>query len=486
MATQNIVNVAPDFEQLFDELAQRLAAKQTWKDLYTTGMGTTVIDMFAASGVTNQLQIELGLREAFLITARRESSVLIGTRSLGVRVGRKTSASCTATLKNNTDSALFIPPYSRFSVNDVAFYNRDQLIFAPQQEVNGIALFEGIVETYELDLDTLADREYIDVIIESAAFTVADDNLLVYTVSKVTGGIQMWSRTDSALFEHDGNDYVYYESTNGDGKPSLIFGDDINGAMLPAKNTLHIRYVVTSGAAANGILKGSEAKYSANPNVAGATTSAVEGGSDQKDSAYYKKFAPYLFRSKRNIISDIEWRAAIVTYPGVADAFIQGQRDIAPKDPTWMNNVRVCVLPQNTDTLGGANPNPRSPAWESFRTWLYARVHRNTIIQTWNPEKVLTDVHLRVAVNAAVNAAEVKLLITENILKLFEKKPGILGRKLALSDLSDAAKAVAGVDYVEVLKPTKSIEPSGKTQYVALQTTPKIDIVLTERVGTNV
>lgn len=486
MAEQSIVNVAPDFELLFQALQQRLEAKQTWKDLYQTSMGTTVIDMFAGAGVTNQLQIELALREAFLITAKRESSILASTRSLGVRVSRKTSANCTATLTNDQNSSAFIAPYSKFYVGDTPFYNKDQFIFGPNQEIPGIVLYEGLVSTFELDLDTLVDRVYYEVVIPSEAYTVADDNLLVYTVDKNTGGIQIWNRTDMALFEHDGNDYVYYESTDTEGRPSLIFGDGTNGAKLPQANTLKIRYVSTNGSDANGIVSGSAVTYALQSDISGRTTSTAENGTNQKGAAYYKKFAPYLFRSNRKVISDIEWRAAIVTYPGVADAFIQGQRDIAPKDPTWMNNVRVCVLPENTDTFGGANPNPRSPTWEAFREWLQQRIHRNTVIQTWNPEKILTNVHLRVAVNGAVNVQETKLKISENILTLFEKKAGILGRKLALSDITDATKQVPGVDYVEILEPTKSIEPSGKTQYVALQTTPKIDIVQTERVDSNV
>lgn len=481
----SITNVSPDFELLFSQLEQRLKTKQTWKDLYQTGMGTTVMDMFAGAGVTNQLQIELALREAFLLTAKRESSILALTRSLGVRVSRKTSTSCTVTLTNNTDQAVFIPPYSRFSLGDLPFYNKDQLIFGPGQEVPGIQLFEGLVDTYSLDLDTLTDRQYFEVVIDSESYTVSDYNLLVYTVDKNTGGIQEWSRTTQALFEHDATDYVYYETTNGDGQPSLIFGDGINGAELPQSSDLHIRYVLTNGAEANGILAGTIVEFSSNTEIAGRSTSATEGGANEKGSAYYKKFAPFLFRSKSKFISHIEWRAGIVTYPGIADAFIQGQRDIAPKDPTWMNVVRVCVLPENTDTFGGANPNPRSAAWESFRAWLMNHIHRNTVIQTWNPEKLLTNVHLQVAVNGAVNVDEIELQITEKILELFEKKPGILGRKLTISDLMEKA-TVPGVDYVEVLEPIKSIEPSGKTQYVALQTVPRIDIIQTERVDSNV
>ena len=486
MANQNIVNVAPDFEQLFAELEQRLAAKQTWRDLYETSMGSTIMDMFAASGVTNQLQIELSLRETFLITAKRESSIAASTRSLGVRIGRKSSASGLAYILNDTDQAVFVAPYSKFLVDGSIFFNKDQLVFAPHEERENVALYEGDVLTYTLDLDTLSDREYYEVVIDSAPYTVSNEELLVYTVNKTTQGIRMWDKTTKALFEHEGDDSIYYESTNGDGKPSLIFGNDENGRMLPSNEILNIRYVVTNGANANGIKSGTQLSLAANPNVAGSFSSTIDGGSNQKNSAYYKKFAPYLFRAKETIITPIEWRAAIATYPGVADAYVQGQRHIAPKDPTWMNNVRVTVLPENTDTLGGANPNPRSPAWEALRVWLQKRIHTNTVIQTWNAEKILTDIHIKVAVNAAVNAEEIKLQISENIYALFEKKPGILGRKLAISDISDAAKAVSGVDYVEVLKPTKSIEPSDKTQYVALQTTPKIDVVLTERVDSNV
>ncbi len=102
------------------------------------------------------------------------------------------------------------------------------------------------------------------------------------------------------------------------------------------------------------------------------------------------------------------------------------------------------------------------------------------VVQSWNPEKIYTVVKVKIAVFKETDQAAVRLIIMENLLALFEKKPGILGRRLALDDVRTACK-VPGVDYVNVILPTEDIVPDAPYRYVALDGIPDVQVVITER-----
>ncbi len=478
---KSVTSVAPDFDTLFLLLKDRLNETNTWQDLLPTSMGTTVIDMFAGAGITSQINIEIALRESFLLKARRDSSIYTNTRDLGVNVTRRIPAGTRVSLTNNTGGAVFIPPYSQFLIDGLMFFNRYQLVIGTAQTVYQVELYNGEVKTITVDLDGVPDLQLFNYVLQEPGFHVSAVDCMVYTRNKITTSTRIWQPTDHALWEHTPDDYVYFESSTEKGEPSFIFGDDTNGASLSYGHTLNIRYALTEGADGNNAASGQTVSYIASPAINGMTTDAVAGGANHKEASYYKKYANVLFRSRKRFISGEEYKAGIITYPGVADVTIQSQRDIAPNDHSWMNNMRVCILPEHSDTLGGANPNPKSAAWSSFVKWLDKRTHKFMVVQTWNPTKIPVHIELEVAIVSNESSEDIKTKIIENILILFEKRPGILGRKLALTDITDAAKKVEGVDYVELISPTKSVVPSDKLSYVVLQGLPTIRIIHTER-----
>lgn len=481
MATLPISHVKPDYQHLYDALRIKLQEKGTWIDLLPTSVGTTVLDMFAGTSAVNQFYTEMSLREAFLPTAVRDSSIFSGTRWLGIKISRKTPAAATLSITNNYTETKFIPPYSVFQVGSRKFFNRDQLVIVPDETIENVNVYEGTVVIKEFDLDNYASLALKEFFLEEPGFTVSTEDIFVYTENKTSLIVDEWSPTENAIFEHTASDRVYYESTTSTGDVSIFFGDGTYGASLQFGNVLKIRYAITKGADENVGAPGVAAFVEQYPDIAGTTTSSILGGSNQKSSLYYKLFAPNMFRTKKKVISPKDYRASLMDYPGVADVVVLGQKDIAPNDNSWMNVIRLCLLPENTDTFGGANPNPRTAQWQAVLDWLYPRMHRALVIQTWNPTKIYVRVRIKVAIRPSFDVSEIRILIIENVLKLFQKKPGILGRRLSLSDLSEAAKKVNGVDYVEVLSPIEEIKPENKLSYVVLDGAPTIDVVYSER-----
>ena len=481
MASTPISSVAPDFNSLYGALQKKLEQKRTWLDLLPTGVGSTVLDLFAGSHVTNQLYLDVSFREAFLPTAVRDSSIFAGTRMLGVNIARKSPASCTVELVNHGLTTKYVPPYSQFELNGRKFFNRIQYVVPPGQGIANVALYSGEVKTKQFDLSNETSLALKEFFLGEAGFGVSTQDILVYTRNENTGNTNIWEVTDKALFEHNATEKVYFESTARDGDVSLYFGDGQYGLSLSNDEELHIRYIVTDGSVGNNGMPGILVRTIGDNELKGETLTSIAGGADEKSSLYYKLFAPNMFRTKRRVISSSDFRATIMSYPGVADVSIMGQREIAPNDPRWMNQVRVCVLPEEADTFGGANPNPKSAQWQQFLDWLEPKRHRAYAIQTWNPTKIYVNVRVKVAILPSADANEIKLVSTENILKLFQKKPGSLGRRLSKSDIVEVLRKIEGVDYIELAEPTDEIIPPDHNEYVVLDGAPHVDVVYSER-----
>lgn len=477
--SKDFTRTVVDFDDAVREIHRELSERGSWIDTLPTSVGETIISMIGGSVAASQHLGIMSMRNAFLGTAVRDSSIYAIVRQQGTHISRRISAATTVRLKNTYKESVFVPMYSLFDVGGQKYYNTTQLIFTAGQEMD-VELTQGEVKTQLFDLDTLSG-DFFEFFLGQPNFVVTDD-IFVFTTDKVSGTTRVWDRADGGLFKFDGDDYVFFESTTAKGDVSFIFGDGEYGARLPRNSVLTVRFVVSQGETANGILSGVRARAVNYPQLNGQSIAPTSGGGNVKSSAYYKTFGPLMFRAREKAISATEIRAIIADYPGVADCAVLGQRDIAPQDRTWMNTMRICILPEQLDSWGGSNPNPKSASWTNFCNWLQPRIHSMIEIETCNSTKVLVDVRILVAVFSTADPASIKLKCNEAILRLFQKRPGILKRRLSKSDIRDACK-IEGVDYVEVesFNGEESIVLTDPTSYVALQGMPDVNVVYTER-----
>lgn len=476
-----ISKVVPDFQQLFDALRLRLEQNPSWRDTLPTSLGTTILDLFAGSAVSNQYYLDVNLREAFLPTAVRDSSIFSGTRMLGVSIARKVCASLTVELTNYGLTTAYIPMRTMFDVGGVRAFTRAQYVIPPGQTISTVDMYIGEPKEKTFRLDSIANLALKEFYLGVPGFVVSSADLTVFTRNINSGQVTEWASTDKAIFEHTPDDFVYYESTGRDGDVSLFFGDGTFGRRLSQDQDLVVQYVETNGAEGNKGLPGISVRSLSNTDVKGVTLTAIAGGADEKNALYYKMFSSNMHRTKRRSISKPDIRGTMMGYPGIADVSLFGQRDIAPNDDRWKNMIRMCVLPENQDDLGGANPNPKSAAWEQLKEFILPQLHGLMEIQTWNPQKLFVRVRARVALKPSAVEGEVKIAALEAILKLFQKKPGILGRRLSQSDISDALRKIVGVDYVVIESPIEEIIPSDATYYVVLDGIPEILTFYSER-----
>lgn len=475
-----ISKVTPDFELLFKELQSKLNTYGTWVDLLPTSVGTTLLDIVAGSNVTHQYYMDVNLRESFLPTAVRDSSIFSGTRMLGVDIARKVGASCTVELSNYSTQTRFLPPMTKFIIGNQKGFLRDQYVIPPGQTIN-VDMYVGEPQEKVFSLNSYSNLALREFVLDAPGFVVSNSDIIVFTRNTDSGQVTEWSRTENAIFESGPDDTVYFESTTRTGDVSFFFGDGNFGKRLASTEELVVQYITTNGSEGNNGLPGIEVKAVGDNTVRGTTISAVTGGANEKSAVYYKQFAPVMHRTKRRAISDSDIRATIMGYPGIADCSLFGQRDIAPNDLRWMNTFRACILPEEEDTFGGANPNPKSAKWNEFIAWLQPQVHKAYDIQSWNPEKKFVDVRVRIALLRSALDGEVKIAATAEILKLFLKRPGVLGRRLSLSDISNAIKKIVGVDYVIIDSPVSEIIPQSAMEYVVLNGEPIVETFYSDR-----
>lgn len=462
--------------------AEKLKETAVWDDMLPTNVGAFIQRMFAGSAVSHQHSIHTAARNAFFQTAQRDSSVYALTRGHGVFMERRAGASTTVRMRNGYPNTMFVAPFNQHVVDSTPFYNPAQYYVIAGQTTD-VILTQGIIKTKTFDLDTILNLNLYEFLLGEPGFNVSAE-LYVTTQDKNTGNTRVWEQTQKGLYEYTADDYVYFHSTTATGDVSLVFGTGEYGAKLPTKTLLTIRYVTNEGTKFNAILPGVRTTYTANPLIQGETLETTTGGADPKDAAYYRVYAPVLYRAKDKWISVEEIQAGIRKYPGVADCVVLGQRDIAPEDKTWMNTIRICVLPRNTDNWGGSNPNPKSASWQAFIKWLQPRLHGSLEVQAWNATKVPIKVQVQVAVFswAGPNVDAIMQSIEERIYKLFEKRQGILKRRVSKSDIEKACR-VEGVDYIEVLSPIeRSIILEDPTSYCVLAEKPLIIPSISERV----
>jgi hypothetical protein len=462
--------VKPDFDSLLLQLQLYLNTKGSWIDLLTSSTGETLMELMSGVGAFNQFSIELAAREGFLITAARDSSIYAIANMLGVRITRKAPASVSVTLANGGDitQSLLIAAYSQFTINNVNYFNRQSILFNSGISSVNTTLYEGTVNIQSFLADS---TEFKQIFLNESGFIVADTDVVVSMVDPTTNISSIWLPINQGIWTAASTDNVYYDTSNGYGDCVLQFGDGVHGALPTLGNNIQVLYVTTKGSLANNSGTNLQVQLTTNVLVQGITTSPIANGADEKNSAFYKVLAPYIRRANSRAVTPPDYKAIASSYPGVSSVTIQGQRDIAPNDLRWMNVVRICILPQYTDSF---NTNQ----WDDFNTWFTQYYHAAIHIVNYNPIKIVENIHISVSILDTALPSDVKPLIQANIQSLYAKSYATLGKKITTSDIIKAA-LVLGVDYVDMVSSTVDAAPDSLS-YLELGTL-QIDLKYTER-----
>lgn len=452
-------------------LLEKAQATTAWSDKQAASMLVLLADILGDIGEADSTATILAAREAFINIARRSSSIYAGARILGVPIRRKSSAVTTVYFTNNTGEHVTYERNTQVSVGGRPAFLTQQLSLAPGASQNCTVAIGSVVnerypitETIDLRRQTLG----------TDGFRIASD-IEVWT-EDANGNAYPYTLIDQGLTRAGVGDPVVADVTDETGTATLLFGGQYFGYAPPRDHTLCVRYRVTNGQSDNNDNVGLICEVIDNKRIAGRTIEPVVGGDNELPLEYYKVFGPILHLSRGSLNRPDEWRAAVLSFPGVADCAIMSQRDIAPNDPTWQLMLRICVLPKSGATFGGINPNPESAAWTRLLNMI-AKYKPSHTIQTWNPSRILTSVAVEIGVHdwysgdyrSLEQAAQTK------VANLFRPRVGLLGRMLSHSDIvaaiknDDDGRTLDYIDYVRVLSPSDDLKPGSKLEYIGLR-----------------
>lgn len=439
----------PDFESIVLQLQLYLNSRGAWIDQQTSGTGQALIEAVSAVGAYNQFAAEMSFREAFLLTAMRDSSIYAGADFLGVHIKRKTPAKVQVQMKRskNIQFPFIIPRLSAFQIDGRMFFNREPVTFnSGSTDADLIFLYQGEIRTR-----TFPGRSspFQEVSLREPGFGVSDDDVNVYVINTTLNERSLWTRTLDGLWIAGPAAQVYYDRTDGDGDVLLTFGDGTHGGMPSIGYTIETVYAVTTGSAGNNGGSGLDVRYVDDTDIQGTTLTAIVGGADEKPASFYKKLGSQIYKARNRGGTPADYMALGADYPGVAAVKVQAQKDIAPGDLRWMNVVRLCVLPYDGDKFTQIE-------WDDFLAWIEDKKHAAIQIQPYDPERRDVDVHVRLALKPNAIPGEVHPQVDTAIRALFDKEIDTLGKRIAFSDIVEAC-AVDDVDYVHVLNPSDDL-----------------------------
>lgn len=305
-----------------------------------------------------------------------------------------------------------------------------------------VKLYEGTVTTESFASDGSAFRQ---IYLKNPNFDVSDVDINV-TVRSIDGTITTWGPINDGMWNAGPTDKVFYDSTSGLGETIIAFGDGLNGAVPLLGSTINVKYVITQGKSANNGLSALDVTCSSLNWLKGSTTSVISGGADQKPASYYRYMAPLIFKARNRGVTDTDYLAVSLDYPGIVSADIMAQRDIAPHDLRWMNQVQICLLPADTSVY-----SLTSSEWDEFEAYLKKKKHAAVHIVRKNPTKQLATIELTLALKKEYIPSTVLPVAEARVQALFARQADTLGRRIAVSDVVTAAK-VEGIDYVDVNK----------------------------------
>ena len=456
---------SPDFESLVLQLQLFLDSAGTWNDALPSSMGQTLIEMMSAVGSFNQFAIESAAREAFLLTAKRQSSIYAIARMLGVRIVRKSPASVSVKLvREDATVQEVLPRFTKFTINGKKFFNRDPLVFVAGQAAIGrahvydisvpdVMLYEGEIKVKTFQADTTQFRE---IYLEEAGFIVADEDVLVKIVNRPMQINEEWRRTrnGNAIWTAEAGEKVYYDSTSGLGDTILTFGDGARGGIPPLGSLIEVTYAITAGADGNFGQSALAVEAQELP-ISGTTIEIIKGGSHEKPAMFYKTMVPHIFKARSRAVTAEDYRAISLHYPGVASAKVSAQRSSAVRahTPQWMNVVQICLLPEKPLATSLINPEDdyiySIGQKDDFRTYLREFEHVAILVDLKDAYKVLVDLDLVLYMQRSASPGKVVPMVADRVRTLFGRAHNTLGRKITQSDVHDAC-LVEGVDYVDL------------------------------------
>jgi hypothetical protein len=326
-----------------------------FKDFDFEGSGLNLIlDVLSYNTHYNAILAHLAANESFIASAQLRKNVVARAKTLGYIPHSDTASNVSVTLSNVDTSVVTIPEGTIFTSSDTL--NGTTYSFITINEISDVN------SAFQIYQGSLKEQTYIfDSKAENIKFEIPNKNVdiskLVVSVNEHGGTTQkeIYSRF-SELAGLDETSLVYFINENPDGRYEISFGDNILGKKPNAASVITMKYLVTDGAAANGlsVFTTSDPLFDGLTKPTIVTPSASSGGGQKESIESIRANAPLNFLSQNRAVTVDDYKAIIRNNINVDAISVWGGEDNRPPE---YGKVFISIKPQNSAVLSADDKN---------------------------------------------------------------------------------------------------------------------------------
>ena len=332
-AKSDLINfAATDFETLRTELIRYIRASYPldYQNFSESDLGMMLIELVAYMGAVMSMKADMLANENFISTAKNRNNVKKLLELLGIKLKGPISAGANAklTLSQSAATSSTEIPISARSVTIQSPEDGGQISYTLYKVVNGQIEdlnSTGAITLYESESDSETNQVWSNLVLLEGSLVAEEGYVVDNTISKtirlseapviersVNVFIQSNYVNTSGAWTYSDN--LFYESPtsrkfeigySNNYNANVVFGDGVNGALLPTNSQYLITYRVGGGSRGN--LKSEVINYGINTTNSGdgviENTSVATGGQDAESIDKAKKYAPLIFKTQNRLVT---------------------------------------------------------------------------------------------------------------------------------------------------------------------------------------
>jgi hypothetical protein len=450
-----------------------------WTDYESEAdFGSVLLELFAHMGDILSYYQDRVANESFLGTAQERRSVIQHLRLIGYTLSTAAPASATLTVS--------IPD----GVTEIITIRRGHAFASKGQRDKPSVRFEYTREK-PLTIDPVVNRQSpVGIPVEEGRlikeeilgtspgtpnqrYTLAHEKIILRALGQgqtVTRDIILttelgtakdeWRLRESLVFSSERQKDFAVEIDEND-RATVIFGDEVLGAIPASGSTIKVSYRVGGGShgnvAANSIETIIEVQQLALLGAQVTNPTAATGGAERESIEHAVSHAPQVFRSLKRAVTAQDYEALALDFKGVGKVLAEG---------TSWNVVTLYVAP-----AGGGHVSDVLEA--NLLAYFEDRRPIGTIIEVEDVDYVPIFVTAQIGVTSYYDGEDVKERVQQAVSKLLAFENVDFQQTVYLSKFYEAIEAIDGVAFVNISEfrragqPSGFVEPSGKIELSA-------------------
>ena len=483
-----------DFVTLREELLQKIPilTQGKWTNLNESDPGITMLELFMSMADNLLFYMDMQEQEIDINRARQRANVIKMLRLIGYEMRGVAGARGIVTLQpspnqNTVTYPIYVDEGTQLTAQSqntsLVFTTLESTVLSNSNDAKTVPVVQGIATVDTFVSDGTSSQKFV------LNSTKADrDSIKVYVDDSPSDtGAAPWNKVDT-FYQSTYSSQDYKIQVNEYGQTSIIFGDGQFGKIPPANITINIKYVICDGALGNigknaitQVSSGIPLVRDATSNKAGITviaSTATAGGADAESIEQAKETARGLLFGLNRALSREDYKALMLSVPGVSKAIAWGENEEQNPDYRLMNRVRVSFF---SNYFADMFYNPATRA--SYRVLRDNQV-RKLLLEKMPitsrlvfVDPVLSDIFVTIQIGINTNKYDANIVadsIRTAILDYYSLENSYFGQDIRISNLLSLANNVEGVSWARVSR----LHTTPPTSAPDTAPSPPIDIVL--------